>query len=112
MAFEAQLRHGNPTFDDHTPGADVAAGTVVVTGDTPRIAHLDLPANKLGSLAARGGVYRVTGDAAIAANKKVYWNSTAKKVTETASGNKPFGWTEAACSGDGVAFDVRHEPAA
>lgn len=109
---DATLRHGDPTFDDYTPSADVAAGTVVLTADTPRVAHLDLPANKLGALAARGGVYRMKGDAAIAANKKVYWNHAAKKVTETASGNKPFGWTETPCSGDGAECDVRHEPAA
>ncbi|MDY3555309.1 DUF2190 family protein [Gemmata sp. JC717] len=112
MAFEARFVHGTPLMVDHTPGSAVPAGTVVVTGDTPRIAHLDIPANTLGALAAAGGVYEVAGDAAIAADKKVYWNNSANKVTETASGNKALGYTVTACAADGGLCLVRHDPAA
>lgn len=112
MSFEAQFVHGDPVMVDHTPGADVSAGQVVVTGDTPRVAHLDIPANTLGALAAEGGVYLCTGDAAIAADKKVYWDDAANKVTTNAAAgaNKPFGVTVTACSGAGATCWVRHAP--
>ena len=83
----ATFRHGNPVMVDHTPGSGVTAGDVIVTGDTPRIAHRDIAANALGALASGGGVYDMTADAAIAADKKVYWNASASKVTETAGSN-------------------------
>lgn len=112
MAFESQFLHGNPLMVDYTPGAAVPAGTVVVTGDTPRVAHLDIAANTLGALAAEGGVYTMTGDAAIAADKRVYWDNTANKVTETASGNKVFGVTVTACAANNGTLAVRHDPSA
>lgn len=112
MASEARFLHGEPLMVDHTPGSAVSAGQVVVTADTPRIAHLDIAANTLGALAAGGGVYEVAGDAAIAADKKVYWNNTANKVTETATSNKVFGVTVTACTGDGALCQVRHDPSA
>lgn len=112
MAQQAQFRHGNPLMVDHTPGSAVTAGDVIVTADTPRIAHLDIAANALGALAACGGVYQCTGDAAIAADKKVYWDDTNNKVTETSTSNKAFGYTVTACSADGSTCDVIHNPAA
>lgn len=113
MAFEAQFVHGNPVMVDHTPSGAVAAGEVVVTADTPRVAHLDIAASTLGALAAEGGVYRMVGNAAIAADKKVYWDNTANKVTESAAAgaNKAFGVTVTACTGDGAYCWVRHDPA-
>lgn len=103
---------GNPVMVDYTAGADIALGEVVVTGDTPRIAHRAIANGALGALAVHGGIYRVTGDAAIAADKKVYWNNSAKKVTETASGNKMIGVTVSACSGDGSTCYIFHNPGA
>ena len=111
MAFEAQLSHGGPTMVDYTPGAAVVAGKVIVTADTVRIAHLDIAANTLGSLAAVGGSYTVFGDAAIAADKKVWWNAAAGQITETASTHKVFGVTETACSGAAAKCIARHDPA-
>jgi predicted RecA/RadA family phage recombinase len=109
---ETQFLHGSPRMVDHTPTVAIAAGTVVVTADTPRIAHLDIPANTLGALAAVGGVYQCVGDAAIAADKKVYWDNTNNKVTETAAGNKVFGVTVTACAANNGYCQVRHDPAA
>lgn len=110
MAFEARFSHGEPLMVDYTPGSAVSAGTVVVIGDAPRIAHQDIPANALGALAAFGGVYFVAADAAIAVGKKVYWNNSANKVTETASGNKAFGQTIDAAAADGAVIRVIHQP--
>jgi predicted RecA/RadA family phage recombinase len=114
VTFEAQFLHGSPRMVDHTPGSDIAAGTVIVTADTPRIAHLDLTSGVLGALAAEGGVYLCTGDAAIAADKKVYWDNTNNKVTENAAAgvNKMFGVTVTACAANNGKCQVRHDPAA
>lgn len=92
----------------HTPGSAVTAGDVVVVGDVTGIAHVDIPANQLGALSMVGGTYIVTGDAAISAGKKVYWNDSANKVTETASGNKAIGTTLTACSADGSTCRIMH----
>lgn len=101
---------GNPLMVDHTPGSDVTAGDVIVTNDTPRIAHRDIASGELGALAAGGGVYQMTADAAIAADTLVYWNAAASKVTETASTHKIFGRTVQASSADGDLIEVIHQP--
>ncbi|AMV18255.1 DUF2190 family protein [Planctomyces sp. SH-PL14] len=109
---QAFFHQGTPLMVDHTPGGAVAAGDVVVTADSVRIAHLPIAAGDLGALAAGGGVYMVAGDAAIAADKVVYWNDSANKVTEDSSAGKVFGITVTACSGDAALFAVRHIPTA
>jgi len=98
-------RHGSPLVVDHVPTAAVAAGDVVVTNDQPRVAHSDIPANALGSLAVGNAVYRGVADGAIAANRIVYWNATASKVTLTATGNKRLGVTVTASAADGEPID-------
>lgn len=108
----ADFKKGSPRMADYTPGSAVAVGDVVVTNDTPRVAHLAIAANALGALAAEGGIYEVKGDGSISADKKVYWDATASKVTLTATGNKAFGYTVSACSGDNAPCLVRHDPAA
>ncbi len=112
MPFEARYLHGAPVMVDHTPGSAIAAGVVVVTNDTPRVAHLDIPANTLGALASGGGVYEMVGDGAIAADKKVYWDSTNRKVTLTASTFKIMGVTVTACAANNGLCQVRHDPGA
>lgn len=109
---DALLRHGNPTMVDYTPsGADVAAGAVIVVGEVPMVAHVDITDGTLDALATHGGIYLMTGDALIAAGTLVYWDDTAKKVTETASGNLAFGYTVNADIGaDDETGLVRHEP--
>lgn len=107
---DAICRQASGQMDDFTPSADVATGDVVVTGDTPRVCHKAIKAGELGAVAAMGGVYRMVAAAAIAVNKTVYWDATAKKVTETASGNKKFGWTVTAAVAPALTCDVRHSP--
>lgn len=108
----ATVRHGDPIFIDYTPSVAVNAGDVVVQNDTPCIAHRDIPANTLGALAAIGGVYDMTCDGAIAADKKVYWDATNKVATLTATANKVLGVTETATTGAGQTISVRHDPGA
>ena len=110
MPFEAELVHGTPRMVDHTPSGAVAAGEVVIVGNWPHIAHLDIAANTLGALAARGAVYRVKATGAIIARgKKVYWDNTNNVITETASGNLHIGSTETAFASGGYGL-LLHEP--
>jgi len=104
-------RGDNLQMFDYTPGSAVTAGDVVLVGQIVGIAHLDIAANKLGALSAYGGSYICTGDAAIAAGINVYWDNTNDKVTATATGNKFFGVTVTACSGNNATCEVLHLPA-
>lgn len=95
----------------YTPsGSAVAAGDVVVVNNIPMIAVVNMPVGQLGSLNAGGGVYTVTGDAAITAGKWVYWNASTNKVTETASTHKLLGFTVTACAADNGKCEVAHLP--
>ena len=109
---QADFKYGSPDTVYYTPTVAVAAGDVIVTADTTRIAHIPIAANILGALGASGGVYQVAGDAAIAADKKVYWVDASNKVSETAGANKVFGVTVTACTGNTALCHVRHDPSA
>jgi predicted RecA/RadA family phage recombinase len=97
---------------DYTPsGVDIAAGDVVVIGNSLcGIATRPIYDGELGSLNIEGGIYEVVGDAAITAGKRVYWNASTHKVTETDAANVGFGITTSACSGNGETCDVMHMP--
>jgi len=79
---------------DYTPGADVAAGDVVVQGDLVGVSPRLIKANVQGAIAVTG-VYDFTkstaGGSAIAAGVLVYWDDTANQARTTASGNKLIG---------------------
>ena len=97
---------------DYRPGADVAAGDVVVQNDLVGIAKLDIAANVLGALAVTGvfDVPKATGaGTAIGAGAKVYWNATAKQATTTATGNKYLGKTVRAAADADATVRVRLE---
>jgi predicted RecA/RadA family phage recombinase len=95
----------------YTPsGADVATGDVVITNNQVGICVRPIADGELGALNIRGGVYECTGDAAIAAGKRVYWDATNDKVTETVGTNKIFGTTVTACAADNGTCDVEHNP--
>lgn len=112
MANQAIFRHGTPIMSDYTPGSAISAGDVVVVDDVPCIAHSDLVSGRLEAVAMRGGAYECAADAAIVAGSKVYWDDTNNKVTETATGNKGFGYIEAGSSAaaDGDKVNVIHAP--
>ncbi|RMF77610.1 MAG: DUF2190 family protein [Planctomycetota bacterium] len=86
MAQATYVHEG--TTIDYTPGADVAAGDVVVQSELVGVANVDIPANTLGALAvsgvfdfakqAGGGVTFAVGDLA-------YWDDT-NNVAVTTSG--------------------------
>lgn len=108
---QATFYHGSPTMVDYTPsGAAISAGDVKIVNNVPLVAHKDIADGYLGALAAFGGIYLVTGNAAISAGKRVYWVDADNEVSETADGNKHFGYTVSACSGDGSTCYVLHMP--
>ena len=113
----AILKKGEYQAVDYTPGSAVTAGDVVVIASRNYIAHRDIAANALGSLAASGGVYTFPKTAgsttAIAAGTKVYWDATNKVATATSSGNTVLGYVVPAGSADAdTTVDVVHDPSA
>ena len=96
MAQEAIFRHGDPISINYTPGANVAAGEVVIignlTGLTCGIAHLAITNATLGAVAAGGGIYEVVNLDNAANGAKVYWDNTNNKVTTTSTNNAQFGF--------------------
>jgi len=79
---------------DYTPGADVAAGDVVVQGDLVAVAKTAIKAGALGSLAVAGVFdFARTGGSVYTVGTILFWDDTANVVTATASGNKQLGKT-------------------
>lgn len=97
---------------DYTPGADVAAGDVVVQGELVGVAKTPIAANVRGSLAVTGvfDFPKATGvGSGIAAGAKVYWDvadAEAKTDDETGA-NKLIGKTVAAAGDDDATVRVR-----
>jgi len=97
---------------DYTPGADVAAGDVVVQGELIGVARTPIASGALGSLAV-SGVFdfpkATGGGAAITAGANVYWDvgdSEAKEDSESGA-NKLIGKTIAAAGDDDATVRVR-----
>lgn len=83
---------------DYTPGADVAAGAVVVQGELVGVAVRAIPANTLGALAVEGvfDFPKATGGGtAITAGAQLYWDATNQVATTNAGAgaNKAIGKT-------------------
>jgi predicted RecA/RadA family phage recombinase len=81
---------------DYTPTAAVAAGAVVLLGDTVTVAPLAIAANALGVVAVDGvwSVAKATG--AVSQGVTLYWDATNSVVTTTASTHKVAGKAAAA----------------
>ena len=95
---------------DYTPGADVAAGAVVVQNDLVGVSKRAIPANTLGSLAVTG-VFdfpkSTAGGSAIGAGVTVYWNVAGQQATATSAGNKLLGKTTKAAADADATVRVR-----
>ena len=77
---------------DYTPGADVAAGDVVVQGDLVGVARLTIKANVLGALAVTGVFdFAKATNVAYTVGTILYWDDSANLVTTTSAGNKQIG---------------------
>ena len=81
---------------DYTPGADVAAGVVVVLSDLVGITKRDIKANALGALAVMG-VFDIAKEGGVgvtfAIGDKVYWDdgNDFAVATDGAGANKLLG---------------------
>lgn len=111
---DATFRHGDPVMIDYTPAANVAAGDVVIIGNTTgltcAIAHLPITVSELGALAAGGGVYEVTTLENSAAGTKVWWENTNNKVTTTSTNNALFGFLVTTGTGANTTVYALHKP--
>ncbi|MGC9455254.1 MAG: DUF2190 family protein [Phycisphaerae bacterium] len=79
---------------DYTPGADVAAGAVVVQDELIGVARTPIAAHALGSLAVVGvfDFPKATGGGtAITVGALCYWDAINQRATTTAEGNKLLG---------------------
>lgn len=97
---------------DYTPGADVAAGSVVVIGDLIGIAKTGIKANTLGALAVTGvfDMPKATGTGtAISAGASVYWDvaESVAKTDSEAGANKLLGKTTSAAGDNDATVRVR-----
>jgi predicted RecA/RadA family phage recombinase len=98
------FRHGEPLMIDYTPSADVAAGEVVLLGNTTGlscgIAHKDITNATLGAVAAGGGVYLAVNLNNAADYATVYWDDSANKLTTVSTNNALFGYVVRDGAGD------------
>jgi predicted RecA/RadA family phage recombinase len=105
---------GTPDVIDYTPGADVAAGDVVVLGNRPYVAHQAIPANTLGSLAAGGCVYDLIKDGTSGPNitqgQEVFWITGSTLATNVAGTNPHFGPAVAAAGASVDRVRTLHAP--
>ena len=73
---------------DHTPGADMLVGAVVVQGDLVGVTQAPIKAGQLGSLAVTG-VFdfnkAVGAGSAIPAGTLTYWDAAAQNATKNAA---------------------------
>lgn len=92
--MEAKFKHGNPSFIRYTRGTAIAAGEVIIVGETVGIAHNNFAANEEANLSIGPGVYEVVCGEAIAVGLRVGWDDSADKVLldDNVSSDVPFGF--------------------
>ena len=75
----------------YTPGADVAAGDVIVLGGKVLIANRKILAGTLGALLSKGVFRVVKANVAVTAGNDLFWDATNQVVTtDAASGANIF----------------------
>ena len=110
MATAKFIHDGNSI--DYTPSADVAAGDVVVQGESVGIAKTAIAANLIGAIAVTGvfDVPKATGGStAITAGANVYWDATNSVATtdDDTGNNKLLGKTVLAAADADATVRVR-----
>ena len=92
-------------------GANIVSGQGVLAGSFFGIATGDVANGATGSIQIQGvfAIAKATG-VAFAANDRVYWDDTAKKVTTVSSGNRLVGVATAAAISAATALDVKLTP--
>lgn len=113
---EVTFRHGDPVMTDYTPAAgNVAEGQVVLVGNltgwTCGVVHRPIVNNTLGAAATGGGVYDCVNLNNQATGAKVWWNFTAKKVTNESTNLALFGFiVSGGGGGANTTCKVLHKP--
>lgn len=111
----AAHRHGDPVMIDYTPASAVAAGAVVLLGNTAGltcgVAHRAIEAGALGALAVGGGVYEARNLDNAANFAKVWWDVENEGVTTASTNNALFGFiVSGGGGGANSACHVLHRP--
>lgn len=88
--------------------ADTVSGDVVVSGDFAGVASTSALSGDTIAVAVTG-VYALpkAAGAGITAGKRLHWDSTAKTVTTTATGNVQVGYAVAAAASDAATVNVK-----
>ena len=112
---EAQYLYGDYSSIPHTAAANVAAGEVVLLGNTTGLtcglAHVDITNAALGSLAVGGGVYECVNLNNAANYAAVYWDTSVNKVTTVSTNMMFFGYiVESGAGGANTNCKVLHWP--
>ena len=109
MATARFIHDGNAI--DHTPGSDLAAGSVVVQSDLVGITKRDIATGSLGTLELTGvfDLPKASGDGGIAAGAEVYWDvaETVAKTDDETGANKKLGKAVAAAADTDTTVRVR-----
>lgn len=92
-------------------GANIVSGQGVLAGGFFGIATGDVASGATGTIQVEGvfSIAKATG-VTFAANDRVYWDDTAKKVTTVSSGNRLIGVATAAAGSSATALDVKLTP--
>lgn len=93
--MQAKFVSGTPETINGVASGDIAAGDVLIVGETTRIAILPVEDGELGAFAAGGGLYLCTclDTAGITNGTKIYWDNANDGVTKDATaGGAPFGF--------------------
>lgn len=112
---QTTFRSGEPQMIDYTPAANVAAGDVVLLGNTTGltcgVAHVAITNAVLGAVAAGGGIYDCVNLNNAADYAKVWWDDTNNKVTTTSTNNALFGFVVSGGGGGAnTTCQVLHKP--
>lgn len=117
--FEAEAYAGQNNVQrvDYTPVSAVAAGSVVVLGNTPYVAERDIAANALGAVAERGGAYRckksTSESMASGGGEALFWDEANSQFTLVAGSNYHFGTVWPAGAAQAAEFVIAtHDPQA
>lgn len=112
---EAEFRKGQYRTRKHVAAANIAAGEVVLIGNTAGlgngIAHADIVNSATGTLAIGGGIYEVINRNNSANGAITYWDTANNWVTSVSTNMSKFGYiTENGAGGTNSLCLVLHDP--
>jgi predicted RecA/RadA family phage recombinase len=114
MPLTATFRHGDPQSVDYTAGANVAAGDVVLLGNTAGltngIAHRPIANGEKGALFVGTGIYYCKVASNYAAYTKLYVDNANAVLTSTSTNMSFFGWNTEAAGAANAVVECMHWP--